>query len=321
MKKVLVLTAAMMIAVPVCAQAAAWSVPSNVRVVQKSNTDTAGRVYRTIQAAINSISGETATNPFIVKVMPGIYNETISMKSFVTVEGSGVENTIITATASATEGFGCTTGTLKMANDSVAKNLTVKRTFTGTGYNGNSVNAIAVSNVKAVVDGVKAEATSINAQNADGICIAGDAANLEVLNSTIIATNTGGNQANAVYADGGASIFTAKNSKFIGYNNGTTGDIINYETTGAVVKISDSEIVSAGTSGATYILNGNGSLMTVTNSKIIGSCHLNPDYDNGKLMILANNSFDLGITSVCQNWNHPNIKFIGNYNASGAITP
>jgi len=117
--------------------AAAWTVPTNVRIVQKSNTDTNGRIYGTIQAAINSITNASASNPYIVKVMPGIYNETVTMKAFVTVEGSGPDATTITAAASPT---------VTVANNSAIRNVKIMNTASSTGRIGLSfINAAAAA--------------------------------------------------------------------------------------------------------------------------------------------------------------------------------
>jgi hypothetical protein len=69
--------------------------PANLIVVAKSGGD-----FSDPAAAVNSIIGASATTPYLVKIMPGVYTVTspIQMKSFVDIEGSGQENTIITST-------------------------------------------------------------------------------------------------------------------------------------------------------------------------------------------------------------------------------
>lgn len=70
------------------------SKPANVVTVATSGGD-----YTTIMAALNSIADASATKPYVIKVMPGIYNESIQMKEYVDLVGSGRENTKITSSA------------------------------------------------------------------------------------------------------------------------------------------------------------------------------------------------------------------------------
>ena len=69
-----------------------------------SNTVTvalSGANYTSIQDAIDSINGATSENPFVVVIHPGIYSESISMKSHVSLVGiSNSINCTISATSS-----------------------------------------------------------------------------------------------------------------------------------------------------------------------------------------------------------------------------
>ncbi len=64
-----------------------------VKVVAKSGGD-----YTTISAALAAITDAGDTNRYLVKVMPGIYSEQVTMKPYVDIEGAGELTTKITYT-------------------------------------------------------------------------------------------------------------------------------------------------------------------------------------------------------------------------------
>lgn len=51
--------------------------------------------YSTIQAAINSISDASPTKPYGVYIYPGKYQETITLKSYVSLIGAGIDDVMI----------------------------------------------------------------------------------------------------------------------------------------------------------------------------------------------------------------------------------
>jgi len=67
----------------------------NIVAVQK---DPGADQFSTIQAALDSITDATALKPYTLEVGPGIYTESITLKPFVQVCGSGQESTIIQPT-------------------------------------------------------------------------------------------------------------------------------------------------------------------------------------------------------------------------------
>ena len=97
----------------------------NVVVVAKSGGD-----YTSVQAAIDSIGDATAGNPYLVWVAPGVYSETVTMKPFVHLQGSGQEATVITSTASSSD-FPPTQATLILASNTSLRDLTVGNGGTG----------------------------------------------------------------------------------------------------------------------------------------------------------------------------------------------
>jgi hypothetical protein len=92
---------------------------ANVIVVAKSGGD-----YTSIQSALNSITDASDTNRYLVKVMPGVYTEQVTMKQYVNIEGSGELTTKITYTGSGSY----STGTVIGASNAELRFLTVENT-------------------------------------------------------------------------------------------------------------------------------------------------------------------------------------------------
>jgi hypothetical protein len=107
----------------------------NVVIVAKSGGD-----YTTITAALNSIEDASADNRYLVWVAPGTYTETVTMESFVDIEGAGELNTKISYHGDDT--FTPSTGTLIGADDAELRFLTVENT-------GDDYNAVAIYNSNA----------------------------------------------------------------------------------------------------------------------------------------------------------------------------
>jgi hypothetical protein len=105
--------------------------PSNVVWVAKSGGD-----FTTISAALTAITDASASNSYLIHVAPGTYTETVTMKDFVDIEGSGEGNTKITGTGTALGGTTCSpssdaTATVIGANAEL-RFLTIDNTNTGT---------------------------------------------------------------------------------------------------------------------------------------------------------------------------------------------
>ncbi|MCA9934367.1 MAG: hypothetical protein KC415_10610 [Anaerolineales bacterium] len=92
---------------------------ANVVIVAKSGGD-----YATITAALNSITDADDANRYLVRIMPGVYTEQVTMKQYVDIEGSGELTTKITYTGS----VNINNGTVIGANDAELRFLTVVNT-------------------------------------------------------------------------------------------------------------------------------------------------------------------------------------------------
>lgn len=170
-----------------------WKMPKNVRMVQ-AGPDTADnvQVFTSIQAAINSITDASATNVNRVKVMPGIYNEIVTMKPFVDIEGSGQENTKITSGAVGSANNCPSLGTAVMGNNTRLENITVENT--------NSTNCRIAINItdktNVIIDKVKAQTTGNYGQIDIGnfaIYAYGRPGTISINNTIAIASGTGVN--------------------------------------------------------------------------------------------------------------------------------
>lgn len=84
----------------------------------------AGPGRSSIQAAIDSVSGESSTNRFLVVVGPGVYEEAVTLKSWVDVHGAGQGVTVISQPGSAD----AYAGTVLGADNCTLSNLTVVNT-------------------------------------------------------------------------------------------------------------------------------------------------------------------------------------------------
>jgi hypothetical protein len=91
----------------------------NVVVVAKSGGD-----YASVQAAIDSITGAAADNPYLVWVAPGMYSETVTMKPYVHLQGAGQEATVISSTVGGDD-FPPTQATLVLTRNTSLRDLTV----------------------------------------------------------------------------------------------------------------------------------------------------------------------------------------------------
>jgi len=88
-----------------------------------------GGDYTSVQTAIDSISDANDNKPYLVWVAPGVYNESVTMKSYVHLQGAGQEATVITS--SIDSGFPPTDGTLTLSHHTSLRDLTVVNNGTG----------------------------------------------------------------------------------------------------------------------------------------------------------------------------------------------
>ncbi|MCL7452439.1 MAG: pectinesterase family protein [Anaerolineae bacterium] len=194
----------------------------NVVVVAKSGGD-----YASVQAAIDSIAGATASNPYLVWVAPGVYEEQVTMKPYVHLQGAGQQATVLDSTASSSSPI---MGTLKLASDASLRDLTLSNHGTGT-YN--IALLVTAGTTRALVADVTVQVQGGGVNNY-GLRLAGSGTGVTLQQVTVLAeggtynaglVNLGGA---AARLEGGS--FTARGGTWaraiVSYQDGTTLDSV-----------------------------------------------------------------------------------------------
>src|SRR6185369_5850466 len=200
------LVVAAMCALPV--QGFAGNGPARLVVVAKSGGD-----YTSPIAAVNSITDASANNPYLVKVMPGVYdlgNASLQMKPYVYLEGSG-DSSVITSTVANADGQ-CFVGTVNMANNSTVRNISIKNI----GLGGEThFSAVVFSDATATLESVSVFAGSdANHYNeVSAVCSRGASTNATLKNVYLEAHSNTGNSDPLAVTDN--SNMTVTNSRLI----------------------------------------------------------------------------------------------------------
>lgn len=138
---------------------------AGVVVVAKSGGD-----YGTVQAAIDSITTASATNPYLVWVAPGVYTETVVMKPYVHVQGAGQDATVIGSTVSSAAWP--PRATVALTRSTSLRDVTVRNlsTAAGTSYRAAVVGRAGVT--ETLVAGVTAQTLGAGGSNTTNCALA-----------------------------------------------------------------------------------------------------------------------------------------------------
>ncbi len=188
---------------------------ANVVVVAKSGGDFTSPI-----AAINSITDAAANKPYLIKVMPGVYDlgtASLVMKPYVYLEGSGDSSVIESAIVNA-DGH-CINATLVMANNSTVKNIRIVND--GFGNTSGLLAAVAFNNVKSTLEAASVFAGSAtnDSSHVYAICSEGASSHATINNVNVVAYagGTGNPTAAGLLLD---STMVVTNSSLIAENFG-----------------------------------------------------------------------------------------------------
>lgn len=221
-----------------------------------------GGDFTSIQTAINSISDASASNHYVVKVMPGIYTENVAMKPYVDIEGSGEMATVIQFTGRESS----TSGVLVGANNTELRFLTVENT-------GGSLYAIGIysagatmtlTHVTALAHGSSVSVIAIAAESDSNLVLkeveahaegsgSPDVVGIAVKNSSVQLTNVFGSGKGGDYCTGLWTSFatvTAADLRAEGLNCSNAIGIFTY---GSSTELSDVRAAAKGSTNSTGI--------------------------------------------------------------------
>lgn len=193
-----------------------------------------GGDFSSIGAALASITTASASNPYLVRVGPGEFDERVTMKPFVDIEGSGTGMTLIQTTAQNDPSKGAVIG----ASNAQLRNLTVKCLGPGAGY-------------------------------ATGFAVpAGVTASLR--NVQLIAQSAGAFNGYGIYARGINAVVDAKDVIILS-NGATTNNYGVFAEVSASVTCRECAITVPAAASAYALYNAGGAPVLAANSQVVGS--------------------------------------------------
>ncbi len=84
-----------------------------------------GGDFISVQAAVNSITDASATNPYLVWIAPGVYAETVTLKPYVHLQGAGRDVTVLQGNITDDDGSPTDKATLILDNNTSVRDLSV----------------------------------------------------------------------------------------------------------------------------------------------------------------------------------------------------
>jgi len=229
----------------------------NVVIVAKSGGD-----YTSVQAAIDNVTG-TADEPILVWVAPGVYNEMVTMKPYVHLQGAGQDATVIRSTVS-NSAWPPVAATLVLASNTSLRDLTLENSGSGD----SNVALLATAGVaRARVADVTVRMLGSGAGNL-AIALSGSGTDITLQQVTALAENASTYNYALFNLDGAAT--TLRGGSFIGRGGAYTRGIYN-SGSGTTLDAEGVTAVGENGSGDNYGLwNLGGAAAALRNSSFIG---------------------------------------------------
>jgi hypothetical protein len=291
----------------------------NVLIVSPS-----GGNFTSIQAALNSITNNSSRNTFLIWVGPGTYNEQVTMKPYVDIEGAGEKVTKITFPGNSS----ANTGTVVGASNAELRFLTVENTGGNTYATAiyNSAASPSLLHVTAKASGGSYRNTGIfsyssspTMNNVTAIASGGDS-NEAVDNHTssttmnnVTATASGG----ASYNTGVANLYTPSSTM----NNVTviaSGGIESVGISNYVTNPSMTNVIASASGNASYGGWNRQSSPTISNSILKGDTE--GLHNDGGSNVSVQNSQLTGTTFAAYSDTGVTLKVGGSYLSGGRVT-
>ncbi len=280
---------------------------ANVVVVAKSGGDFTDPI-----AAVNSITTASAATPYVVKVMPGVYDlgtASLQMKEYVDIEGSGPDNTVITSSNTNIDADVCTVATVVMANNSSIRQIkAVNMPPAASGFTQKP--ALGFNNVKAKAEGISVLAGSDTVNSGgrnNGICIYGNFSNA-VLNNVNIETHNNGGHSDPIGIYEGGSL-TITNSKLAGFNNNGTVHAINSCCDGVAgsIIVNNTTMEATTSTGVNMLYLVAGFKVSIANSSFLSDNSVSYSVDPASSVRIANSLLTGDLSGLS------NARFVNNY--------
>jgi hypothetical protein len=216
--------------------------------------------------ALNAISGNSSTSPYLLKIEPGIYNtgsNALTMKQYVDIEGSGETATFINATRGAAS-IGATAAAVTGAINSEIRGLTITNTAAATvgiGYFATGAGTFRLRDVTINSSGGTGQSYGIYSTSS---------ATMYAFHVAITATGGGGTTSSyGLGAAAGTATFIS-NSTITGRGIGGTGSNYGVQTTSSTASLSidSSTVLGTGSSNGNFGVDVNQGVAAITNSTV-----------------------------------------------------